>query len=103
MDGEVARFVSCDGVIVVKIDSVVCMTDDPLVVIGVVTVMRLVNGDVGSGWVREVTGTVVVKTKVLVMMVDRLVSKVKTEDPLVFVECMIIMVDIVDVIGEVIV
>lgn len=32
------------GVIVVKIDSVVWMTDDPLVVIGVVTTTTLVKG-----------------------------------------------------------
>lgn len=52
---------------------------------------------------REVSGIVVVTTTMLVKRVDTLVSKLKTEDPLDIEEWMTIIVDTVDVIGEVIV
>jgi hypothetical protein len=109
VNGEVAVARGGVGVIVVKIDSVDWMTDDPLVVIGVVNIIRLVKGDVaGVDFTRDVglrvvSGIVVVITNVRVRRVDILVSKVKTEDPLLLVEWITITVDIVDVIGEVIV
>jgi hypothetical protein len=87
----------CDGLIVVKKVRVVDITTEPLVI-------RVGNRTVdviGGVELRDVSGIVVVITSVRVSRVNTLVSNVRIEDPLGFVEWTTITVDIVDVIREV--
>jgi len=87
----------CDGVIVVKKVRVVDITNEPLVV----RVGNTMVDVIGGVELRDVSGIVVVINSVRVSRVDTLVSNVRIEDPLDFVEWTTITVVIVDVIREV--
>src|ERR1700733_5033375 len=84
--GDVARLevstLECDGVIVVKKVRVVDITNEPLVV----RVGKTMVDVIGGTEPREVPGIVAVTTSVRVSRVAPLVSNVRIEDPLDFVE-----------------